>query len=272
MRSNRQRSYVNPPFLGGVVPMTLGALGHHGEDASNPVERNQPPGTWKIVIHTMGMKHCSKEMANYLFSVPGRTGRDWASGSMIYSQQGCPIYADMDAFLLLTEPSPYTLRDPAGRNHNPHILGEYIIPQHDGACGFFQYETIEKFSDRLGEMCEDLQRQLDRGALKSARQRARHEMRESRPVLHLAVACAASRHRAEMVRDWLSGALPVLFSDVSMVVARRHHLRPGPHDPRGRCGCHLGRCAFFGGDKEYLNKRSGNLARNASQDFLRIAR
>ena len=29
------------------------------------------------------------------------------------------------------------------------------------------------------------------------------------------------------------------------VVIVRHHLRAGPHDDRGRCGCHTGACSLF---------------------------
>ena len=65
MRSNRRLPFPEVPFLGGLVPQSLGIL-PHGEDASNPVERSQTRGTWKVVIHTVGMKHISREMEDYL--------------------------------------------------------------------------------------------------------------------------------------------------------------------------------------------------------------
>ena len=47
-----------------------------------------------------------------------------------------------------------------------------------------------------------------------------------------------------MSSEWIGQGLET-FLDVGSVEFVRHHLRPGPHDSRGRCGCYLGYCSVF---------------------------
>jgi hypothetical protein len=47
-----------------------------------------------------------------------------------------------------------------------------------------------------------------------------------------------------MTAGWLQDAFRT-FEDVGEVEIRRHHLRAGPHDSRGRCGCHINDCSAF---------------------------
>ena len=47
-----------------------------------------------------------------------------------------------------------------------------------------------------------------------------------------------------MTAGWLQDAFRT-FVDVGEVEIRRHHLRAGPHDSRGRCGCHINDCSAF---------------------------
>ena len=77
-----------------------------------------------------------------------------------------------------------------------------------------------------------------------ARRRAERRGREHTPELHFLVSCRAGRHRAQMSSEWAGQGFET-FLDAGSVEFVRHHLRPGPHDSRGRCGCHLGYCSVF---------------------------
>ena len=95
----------------------------------------------------------------------------------------------------------------------------------------------------IGNAWMDILSQLPHAAA-HARRRAERQGREHLPELHVLVTCLKSRHRAEMKAGWMSQAFRT-FLDVGGVEIIRHHLRAGPHDSRGRCGCHIDNCSAF---------------------------
>ena len=125
------------------------------------------------------------------------------------------------------------------------ITGVECRRTHDGSCGMMQFEQLESERNRviLGNAWKDILSQLPDAAA-HARRRAERQGRDHQPELHLLVSCLKSRHRAEMTSGWAQQAFRP-FLDVADVEIRRHHLRPGPHESRGRCGCHIDDCKAF---------------------------
>ena len=267
-----KRRLPRRPYMGGNCPTTLPALPHSDEGGclGDPTQRS---GTWKVVIHTMGAAHCNGELLQYLQKVPGLSGRRWSPGKLILDSVSGDVYADFDICLNLAHGTSYVLRDPADGGPRGLIQGENISAHHDGGNGYIQFEFIERYEERLKTMCLKLLEQLGHGGRASALERARQEGRSDKPVLHLVVMCNKGRHRAEGVATFLERALEVLWNDVGVVVRRRHHLRPGPHDDRGRCGCHIGNCALDArGSRTVRGRMSRNLAEKAQLAFLELAK
>ena len=74
-----------------------------------------------------------------------------------------------------------------------------------------------------------------------------------------------------MTSEWLDQGFAT-FLDVGSVEVVRHHLRAGPHDSRGRCGCHLGRCDLFQyRERDKANKISIEYREEARAIALQLA-
>ena len=83
--AKRERSlYDEPaPGLGALQPL---AHSHSSEDPA------QEPGSWKVVIHTIGLTHASGDLKEYLASVPGITRKPWASSiELTFQGSSAPI-------------------------------------------------------------------------------------------------------------------------------------------------------------------------------------
>ena len=135
-----------------------------------------------------------------------------------------------------------------------------------------QYEQLQSPANcaTVTKAWKEIARQLPMAAA-HARRRALRQGREHTPELHVLVSCAKGRHRAQMSSEW-SGQGFATFLDVGSVEFVRHHLRSGPHDPRGRCGCHLGYCNVFPQhDRARANRISDEFREKARATALRLA-
>eukprot|EP00972_Heterocapsa_arctica_P106131 15633833-Heterocapsa_arctica.AAC.1 len=65
------------------------------------------------------------------------------------------------------------------------------------------------------------------------------EVRPILPIGHIGISCNKGRHRSVMLAEWASQYVEELGY---ITATRLHHLRVGPHDDRGRCGCHEQNC------------------------------
>ena len=108
-----------------------------------------------------------------------------------------------------------------------------------------QYEQLRSSTncEVIVKAWKEIVQQLPVAAAHACR-RAERQGRDHTPELHVLVSCRKSRHRAEMFSEWADDAFTT-FLDVGSVEVVKHHLRSGPHDPRGRCGCPLDNCGAF---------------------------
>ena len=258
------------PYLGGRIPDELPPLPHSCEEyVDDPPHES---GHWKVVIHTMGYKFMSPPQRQYMKGVPGISRRGWQLIMSIPNENSCLIHCDHDVYLNLSTTSPYELRDP-DQDANTIIRGLAVSRKHDGGNGYLQIEIAERYEPQLEAMLEDLMKQIGRGGAAAALARAEANGKRDRPTLEMAVSCNKSRHRAEAIARFLREVLPILWSDVCCAVIRRHHLRPGRHDTRGRCGCHFGACALYHPRVQRARGESSRaLAKEAVAKFMQLAR
>ena len=243
--------------------------------------RSEEWGKWLVVIHTVGLQFCEgatvrsnqkrqlsernwlrqePSVRDWLRQAPGNRKGDllhgaateqesdvaWDSAVMVPDRKymvGIPM--GFDAHFNFSEDFPIT--DPVD---SEGATGIKIQKRHDGANGVMQYEQLR--SDDNCYMIKTVWFRLLQAlpaATRAARRRAKRQGKEMSPELHVLVSCRKSRHRAEMLACWMGEAFGT-FLDVGKVVIVRHHLRAGPHDDRGRCGCHTGTCILFAKERD----------------------
>ena len=97
-------------LMGDVVPARLGRLPHEDDPEDPP----QEPGTWKVVLHTIGLKHASGDLQEALRSVPGITGQPWSSERrrIFENPRTGHILGDIDAYAHVGRGSQFELSDP----------------------------------------------------------------------------------------------------------------------------------------------------------------
>ena len=189
--ARRALSIRGQPVPGqGELPL----LPHSDDDLlQDPV---QPDGTWKVVLHAFGWSHSNDETKDYLKGVPGLTGRPWKRGRVVDNPESGPVYADFDVFLRLAKGSACEVKDPEGDPGSDRIEGWKVTSEHDGACGFLQYQAVGKFEAEADQLLTGLVEQLGRGGLRAAMERAVADGRPHRPVLHVAVSSEGGAPRS----------------------------------------------------------------------------
>jgi hypothetical protein len=287
------------PLTGGKAATDLPALA----GPESPV--SQLEGKWTVVIHTFGQKHlgCVRPPAAVIHAPGGKggsssRGRPSVAGESAWDQlrrvPGLAFKArpdevsavseaaragwredgvgkvplDFDAYLHVGRGSPFEFQDP---EELPDDFEFYVrvSKQHDGSCGFMQKRQLRDENNKklFVKAWKELVSQFP-AASTNARFRASRQHRPGRPELHIGISCQQGRHRAEMMSGWSQSILET-FADVGEVVIRRHHLRAGPHDDRGPCGCRLDNCPVF---RRLDQMRAGELGVKLRDQARAVAR
>ena len=180
---------------------------------------------------------------------PGKTkSPKWTGPKPIHEglRNSPDMRVDPDIYINLGPGSRYQFSNPEDVVEWSRI-GEESSYLHDGSCGMLQatLKRAPEEEEKIKQMLIDLSEQLGPGVL-AALDRAYTTTKDPDPhednahrfekILNILCTCKSGRHRAE-VGAWLIRAVFEALFDVEVVVIRRHHLRSGPHDNRGPCGC-----------------------------------
>ena len=130
---------------------------------------------------------------------------------------------------------------------------------HDGSNGMLASALWKGSAQRFGEAFRDLQAQLQQ-ALVLAVERALVRRADGCQglELHIWSTCNQGRHRSVCFARCLRECLATQVTQ--HVVVLYHHLRAGPHDDRGPCGCSDERCSLYARTRE-LDVKSAQLRR-----------
>ena len=170
-----QQQWDRLDLQGEAVPTELPLLPHAYDRARDPPRE---PGTWKVVIHTIGWRFANDELNIYLRNVPGLSGRLWRPGYVIRNDHSGPVFADFDLHISLSDPkSPcFMPHDPDADRRDPREMTyrrrAELNRKHDGSCAFLMEEMMEEHPEAFRALPREFLRQLQAGGLRAAKARA----------------------------------------------------------------------------------------------------